>query len=311
MNAISSFVKSLRKNIGPLFGSFGTGTRPPDIHQLGFDGLEATKAELGNWVLEGTVSHELERYLEQDYIRFLYTVYLVPDNDGRLLELGACPYFTTRLLKKTRNYELSLANYFGPTEEREQVHRLFRKDDPQKKEEFRFKIFDSEQEIFPYDSEYFDVVLFCEVLEHLVIDPVHTVYEINRVTKTGGLLVLTTPNVDYFENIRKLVLGQNIYDQYSGYGAYGRHNREYTLGEVQHLLTLHGFEIETSFTADVKPQMKNKKEDMLDKVIKYLTRRRKYDLGEYIFVRAKKVKPCVKKRSFVFYRSRPDIIQEY
>jgi hypothetical protein len=40
-------------------------------------------------------------------------------------------------------------------------------------------------------------------------------------------------------------------DQYSGYGVYGRHNREYTLPEVKQLLTGNGFTVETSFTADV------------------------------------------------------------
>lgn len=40
----------------------------------------------------------------------------------------------------------------------------------------------------------FDVVMLAEVLEHLAFNPVHLWQEIRRVTKPGGLIVLTTPN---------------------------------------------------------------------------------------------------------------------
>jgi SAM-dependent methyltransferase len=307
---ILSFIKNVKKRIGPLRGSFGIGSHSPEIDQIGFDDVERFKTELGKWELEGDIFDEVEGYLERDYKRFLYTVYLVPNNTGRLLELGACPYFITRLLKEVRNYELFLANYWEGAEEKEQVHRIFYTENHQQ-EEFRFKIFNSEREEFPYESEYFDVILFCEILEHLTEDPAHTISEINRVLKPNGICVLTTPNVNRFVNIRKLLLGENVYDQYSGHGSYGRHNREYTIDEARHLLTLHGFQIEMSFTADVWPNEPTRSRDMLDVVLKILTHRRKYDLGEYIFIRARKTEKCCQKRSFVFYRSRHDIVQEY
>lgn len=303
-------IKSIKNYIGPLLGPPGTGTCPPAIQQLGFDDPDAVKAELARWVLEDDTFNEFGRYLEQDFLRFVYTAYLVPNNKGHLLELGACPYFTTRLLKWFRNYELELANYPGSPDGKENLHRTFRKGDNQQ-EEFTFKAFNVEHDAFPYESGYFDVVLFCEILEHLIHDPVHTIYEMNRVLKPHGILILTTPNVNRFENFRKLLLGENIYDQYSGYGPYGRHNREYTLGEVQHLLTLHGFEIEMCFTADVKPYLRDRKHDALDRLLKMATRRRQYDLGEYIFVKARKTETCIKKRSWIFYKSRDDIVREY
>lgn len=155
------------------------------------------------------------------------------------------------------------------------------------------------------------MVLFCEILEHLIADPAQVISEINRVLKLNGCCILTTPNVNRYVNIRKLLLGENLYDQYSGYGPYGRHNREYTLGEVQHLLTLHGFQLEQSFTADVWPKIAPVRNDALDAVLKILLQRRKYDIGEYIFVKARKIAPSQARRSFVFYRSRTDIIQDY
>src|SRR3989440_9270321 len=53
------------------------------------------------------------------------------------------------------------------------------------------------------------------------------------------------------ENVCRLIAGENIYDPYSGYGPYGRHNREYNRDELAKLLVFAGFEIEVLFSADV------------------------------------------------------------
>lgn len=310
MKNLFSFIRTVKKRCGPLRGPIGIGNHPPVIQDLEGYHLNDLKTELSQWEFEGSPSQELQSYLHADFLRFVYTIALVPKQTGRLLELGACPYFITRLLKLTRQYELLLANYFGSMSEKEGIHRVIHKES-QRQEEFQFQLFNCEHQVFPYQSEDFDVVLFCEILEHLAEDPAHMLSEINRVLKLYGTFILTTPNVNRFENIRKLLLGENIYDQYSGYGPYGRHNREYTLQEVQHLLTLHGFAIETSFTADIWPRHAPKPQDALDLLLRLLTRRRKHDLGEYLFVKAKKVEPCSKKRSVVLYRSRPDLIRDF
>jgi 2-polyprenyl-3-methyl-5-hydroxy-6-metoxy-1,4-benzoquinol methylase len=46
-----------------------------------------------------------------------------------------------------------------------------------------------------YPGEFFEVVLMSHVIEHL-FDPVRTLHEINRILKKGGLLIITTPNID-------------------------------------------------------------------------------------------------------------------
>ena len=120
--------------------------------------------------------------------------------------------------------------------------------------EYAFKQFNIEAEKFPYDDNSFDVVLFCEIIEHLLSDPVHALTEIRRVLKPGGDLVLTTPNVARLENARKIIAGENVYDPYSGHGPYGRHNREYTQEDLFSLLTANGFTVRTIFTADVHPE---------------------------------------------------------
>jgi len=46
-----------------------------------------------------------------------------------------------------------------------------------------------------YPEKFFDVVMMNHVIEHL-FDPRHSLQEANRILKTGGLLIITTPNID-------------------------------------------------------------------------------------------------------------------
>lgn len=81
-----------------------------------------------------------------------------------------------------------------------------------------------------------DCAVFSEVLEHLNPYYVnHTLWEINRVLKIGGFLVLTTPNIaSLFRRIRLLIGKQP---------QYKLHVHEYTMSEVTELLQKHGFKI--------------------------------------------------------------------
>jgi glycosyltransferase involved in cell wall biosynthesis/SAM-dependent methyltransferase len=230
--------------------------------------------------VEGAPLEELKTYVGADFRRFVYTLGLVPEQSGQtILELGANPYFTTVLLSKFRNANLYLANFFSQTErvgkQRVTIHQTG------EVVEYSYKQFNIEEETFPYEDETFDVVLFCEIIEHLLSDPVHALIEIRRILKPGGILVLTTPNVTRLDNVRKILAGENIYDPYSGYGPYGRHNREYTQEDLFNLLTANGFSVRTLFTANVNPGHTSSSVS-LDKVAS-LVRHRQPDLGQYIF----------------------------
>ncbi len=198
---------------------------------------------------------ELLEYLKEALPRITLTMYLVPAQPGKLLELGANPYFFTLLLKNSRDYELELANFhserqpYDPT----QIHRQeVRNEKYGENHTFNYRIFNIEKDVFPYPDDTFDLVLFCEILEHLTTDPLFAFRQIHRVLKQRGTLIVTTPNVARRENVGKLLAGKNIYDPYSGYGVYGRHNREYTPNELAELFPRMGFEIEKLCTIDVR-----------------------------------------------------------
>lgn len=278
----------------------------PSLSELGIENISQLEARLGEWRLRDDANNELKGYLASDFRRFLYTLYLVPDGEGRLLELGANPYFITRLLKWYRKYSLTLANFFESPDSWGQQPGVNERTG--ESEIFDCDLFNCETASFPYPNESFNVVLLCEILEHLQNDPVWTISEIHRVLKPGGHLILTTPNVARFENCCRLLRGENLYDPYSGYGPYGRHNREYTIGEARHILYINGFDIERSFTADVKPNQGTGQPTKLQGLVSTITKERENDLGEYIFIRAVKARECNQVRTHQFFRSRNDLV---
>jgi len=121
-------------------------------------------------------------------------------------------------------------------------------------EQYHFRVdrFDLE-ESFPYSDETFEVVIFTEVLEHLSVDPMHVLSEINRITKIGGSILLSTPNCASAKSIARILRGgnPNCYPVYTKQPSRDRHNREYTPWEVRQLLTACGYEVTIFDTIDV------------------------------------------------------------
>lgn len=239
---------------------------------------------------------ELKNYLREDFIRFYITFSMLPDREQELelFEIGANPYYLTTLLKEYTKYRVDCSNCFVDGE------LAFSKG-------LQVMVGGGREIEMPYINlniernwylpktassrgGHYDVVCFCEVIEHMVESPVRALLHVNQMLKSGGILILSTPNVSRLENVAKMLAGANIYDPYSGYGAYGRHNREYNQHEINLLLTLCGFEVESLSSQDVHPALtssfydESKLLDLLGEI-----KNREYGLGQYIFARARKV----------------------
>lgn len=159
----------------------------------------------------------------------------------RVLELGSNPYFLTLLIQKHFHFEMELANFFGnPQENGRHVQSV---EGAGEKHEFPFQHFNLEVDRFPYEDRSLDGVIFCEILEHLLLNPDHSLAEMSRILRPGGWLIVTTPNVARLANAVRILRGKNIHDGYSPYGIYGRHNREYTMPEVVDLVQKHSFRV--------------------------------------------------------------------
>jgi SAM-dependent methyltransferase len=267
--------------------------------------LATIEAAFRSYSVNGEPEGHLDAYVQDSFWRFLHTWGLVRDERGAGLEIGANPYFTTLLLDEHTDLQLTLTNYYGETAEETTTETLsYRHPSGEAVEKtFTSRLVNVEQEPFPFKSDAFDVVLFCEVIEHLLMDPLAALREINRVLRPAGRLVLTTPNVNRLENVLNMISGANIYDPYSGYGPYGRHNREYNKHELARLLKFAGFEIDLLFTADAHPSAAHL--DPRYGEVLPLIRFREHDLGHYLFVRAHSTgKPRDGLPSFL-YRSWP------
>lgn len=104
----------------------------------------------------------------------------------------------------------------------------------------------------PFENAEFDAVIICETLEHLNFNPLPVLLEINRVTKEGGLLYLTIPNLTQFKNRLRMLLGLSYRDSIEAYSKQlGKDNglrvsihwREYTKKEAMEMLTICGYSL--------------------------------------------------------------------
>ena len=248
--------------------------------------LDDLEAMFRTWSVNDEPAGHLDVYLDDSFWRFCQTWALIRNEKGRCLELGANPFFTTQLVEDYTDLDLTLVNFYGTRgESTESVSYVRPGSSERTRREHETIMFNVEEDEFPFADNSFDVVVFCEVLEHLLMDPLAALREIHRVLAPGGILVLTTPNVSRLDNVAAMLDGRNLYDPYSGFGPYGRHNREYTLHDLHRLLGFAGFEVEVSFTADGHPQYAERlaRYDEVAPLVKW----RSPDLGQYLFVRAR------------------------
>ena len=171
----------------------------------------------------------------------------------RLLEIGSNPYFLTLLIAgRFPEVEHLGVNYFGAEPPAMETQGIV--DGQKRLAESRFFHADIERHDLEPTGQ-FDVVLFCEVLEHLPYDPAWALHNILRRLKPGGQLILTTPNPARLDNIVQLVQYRETFsDPISGHGIHGRHNREYSARELKEMVEGSGCRVLGAKTIDVLPQ---------------------------------------------------------
>ena len=112
---------------------------------------------------------------------------------------------------------------------------------------------DLESDFFPLEKETANFVLCSEVIEHLDIDPMYMLAELNRVLVRGGQLLLTTPNSCSARNFWKIANGYrpHFFMQYEKSRSPYRHNIEWDIHGLVCLLKSAGFGDINVFTKDV------------------------------------------------------------
>lgn len=121
--------------------------------------------------------------------------------------------------------------------------------------ELTVDLFDAESHTFLYADATFDLVLCGELIEHLLHDPMHVLFECHRIFSEGRVLLLTTPNAASLHSVARTLHGKRSPQVFSAYPSAGNldtpHVREYTSAELRDAVTAAGFEMEALFTEHI------------------------------------------------------------
>lgn len=210
---------------------------------------------LYSFEIVGSDSSFIKAYVDDALARFFNTIDLLEGKtSGKMLEIGGNPYLLTILLNQLCDFEITPTNFFNLSVYDAEVGKgqqkvrslLFGEEHT-----FDYLHLNVELSEYPFKDGTFDTILFCEVLEHIVVDPLNCFGKLFRALRPGGQLVLTTPNAVRLINFAHMLVGKNFFDRYHPQnGIYGRHNREFTLSEVTRILEAEGFEIKIAKTLD-------------------------------------------------------------
>lgn len=127
----------------------------------------------------------------------------------------------------------------------------------------------------PWPDDFFDFVIFSEVIEHLVPSDIpNIIKEIKRTLKKNGWLLITTPNIASLLKRINLLLGKNPieFDLILHEGATYGHIREYTIKEVVDIVQNQGLNIveKSYFMIDAKRNIFTQVENISAKLFPFL-----------------------------------------
>ncbi|MBB5374317.1 class I SAM-dependent methyltransferase [Acidocella aromatica] len=184
--------------------------------------------------------------------RFARTLELIPAAKGnkKALEIGATAFFQVAL-REVFGYGFVAGTAFSERVE-EKIYRRTIDVAGHRAENLTLSI-NVENDIFPFPDASLDFVLCCEVIEHLDVDPMFMMSEINRICALGGQLLLTTPNCCSARNVNKMLNGwrPHFHMQYYRNRSPYRHNFEYDVHALVALVKAAGFEVEHVASHDV------------------------------------------------------------
>ncbi len=179
-----------------------------------------------------------EHYLDYHAARYLDTLAILGPGQGRrLLDVGAFPGHLTVAAHQLGFQVDGLTGKAESTPSLQMiVDRLSRHNIP-------MALTDVESEPFPFSDQTFDIVLASEIIEHLHFNPYRLLRESFRVLKTGGRILITTPNINRLENLIRMLKGLTIHSEISGrfYESFSsilsaRHIREYSATDLSYMM---------------------------------------------------------------------------
>lgn len=215
-----------------------------------------------------------QAYLHTALDRFTHTLNLIPrlpnPEQVRVLEIGGLPYFMTVLIKKFFGYDVSVID--EPARDQGEGNN-FQTLTSDTGDSYRigYQVANIERDRWPYADDSFDLVIYCEVIEHLIYNPTHTLAEAHRVLKKdSGRLLISTPNALSVTLLLGGLRGENYFPPYDGYSEYARHNRLFSTDELIYLVSKVGYYVHACYSAYDRAYEHPRR---LDRLLKLLARR--------------------------------------
>lgn len=149
-----------------------------------------------------------------------------------VLDIGTTP-FTLFIKEVHPHYEISTLDILSHME------------GPCKVAGIGFKKCNLDEGHIPFADDYFDVVIFCEVLEHVFAPPTEILKEVRRVIRPQGKLILSVPNIAALYQRIRLLFGISPLRpaDHQMSRTWHDHIHEYTMKEIASLLEACNFTI--------------------------------------------------------------------
>jgi SAM-dependent methyltransferase len=150
----------------------------------------------------------------------------------RVLEVGASPV-TAMYAQVLNDIDLFTADLPAGNPPEEIAHRFG------SKEHYYINLdTDALSERHPHLAEQFHIVLFCEVIEHVLASPEEMLADLLKLVAPGGVLIVTTPNAMSAQRLFDVAdgrKGDSVYrrNQRELHQQHHIHVREYTLREIR------------------------------------------------------------------------------
>jgi len=205
------------------------------------DSLKRFMIEFKEAVEDSKLVKTITNDVDANRYRYKETLEIIPSNldEQRLLDIGTKYGHLAYLVKNLRRYEI-----VSMDRKRSDIKgclSFFR--------DVGLKFIFSDACNLPFRDESFEVVLFCEVIEHIMRYPNVALDEIYRVLRPGGSLVLSAFNYARLQNRIRLLVGKNPSPLYFPKEGFNGHYRQYVRFEIEEMLRETGFEVkETKMT---------------------------------------------------------------
>lgn len=164
-------------------------------------------------------------YMKDSRLRFKKIINSIPSSPApmRILDIGTTP-FTIYVREAYPHYEVYGLDRTNLMEKR------------CKSKGVQFKTCNLGNEPVPFEDDYFDLIIFTEVLEHICAPPSEVLKELRRIMRKKGKLIISVPNIAELSKRIWLLFGITPLDdadkvmskEWHGYG----HLHEYTMKKI-------------------------------------------------------------------------------